>query len=379
VIAGPNGSGKSSVAGQLDYEGRENLLDPDAIAYRMDPANLHRVAVAAGREVIRRTREYLDRGVSFAIETTLSSGSILETMRAARERGFIVQLIFICLDTPERNIQRVGERVSRGGHDVPPADVRRRYMRSLSNLPAALKLAHKANLYDNTGDRARLAIEAYDGKITRRSDSDPAWVIEAVWKALPDPCVTIPSMALTQVKSQLMSASEIDRTLVRLAHEILEKTKDLEKLAFIGIRRRGVPLAARLAAKIEALENRAIPVGILDINLYRDDLSTVGVKPQVNDKQIDFSVEERQIILMDDVLYTGRTVRAALDALFDHGRPAVVQLLVLIDRGHRELPIEAQYVGRTIQTSDTEIIEVKFQEIDSVEKVLLCECTPAAA
>ena len=185
-------------------------------------------------------------------------------------------------------------------------------------------------------------------------------------------------MALTQVKSQLMSASEIDRTLVRLAHEILEKTKDLSKLAFIGIRRRGVPLAERLASKIEALEKRRIPVGILDINLYRDDLSTIGLKPQLNDKQIDFSVEGLQIILMDDVLYTGRTVRAALDALFDHGRPAVVQLLVLIDRGHRELPIEAQYVGRTVQTSDTEIIEVKFQEIDSTEKVLLCECAPAA-
>jgi len=180
-------------------------------------------------------------------------------------------------------------------------------------------------------------------------------------------------MALTKVKSQLMSASEIDRTLVRLAHEILEKTKDPEKLAFIGIKRRGVPLAQRLSAKIETLEGRKIPVGILDINLYRDDLSTVGSKPQVNSTEINFSVEGLQIILMDDVLYTGRTIRAALDALFDQGRPAVVQLLVLIDRGHRELPIEAQYVGRTIQTSDIEIIEVKFQEIDSMEKVLLCE------
>lgn len=186
-------------------------------------------------------------------------------------------------------------------------------------------------------------------------------------------------MALTQVKSQLMSASEIDRTLVRLAHEVLEKTKDLDKLAFIGIRRRGVPLAERLAAKIQALEKRTIPVGILDINLYRDDLSTIGIKPQVNARQIDFSVEGLQIILMDDVLYTGRTIRAALDALFDHGRPAIVQLLVLIDRGHRELPIEAQYIGRTVQTSDTEIIEVKFQEIDGMEKVLLCECAPDAA
>jgi pyrimidine operon attenuation protein / uracil phosphoribosyltransferase len=180
-------------------------------------------------------------------------------------------------------------------------------------------------------------------------------------------------MALTQVKSQLMSASEIDRTLVRLAHEVLEKTKDPDKLAFIGIRRRGVPLAQRLSAKIEALEKRRIPVGILDINLYRDDLSTVGHKPQINATQIDFSVAGLQIILMDDVLYTGRTIRAALDALFDQGRPAVVQLLVLIDRGHRELPIEAQYVGRNVQTSDSEIIEVKFQEIDGMEKVLLCE------
>ena len=134
-------------------------------------------------------------------------------------------------------------------------------------------------------------------------------------------CATIPSMALTQVKSQLMSASEIDRTLVRLAHEILEKTKDLDKLAFIGIRRRGVPLAQRLAAKIEALEKRTIPVGILDISLYRDDLSTIGLKPVLNGTEIPFSVQGKEIILMDDVLYTGRTIRAALDALVRSGPP----------------------------------------------------------
>jgi len=180
-------------------------------------------------------------------------------------------------------------------------------------------------------------------------------------------------MALTREKSQLMSASEIDRTLVRLAHEILEKSADLDKLAFIGIRRRGVPLAQRLSKKIEAIEKRVIPVGILDINLYRDDLSTVGHKPVVNNTQIDFSVQGKDIILMDDVLYTGRTIRAALDALFDHGRPAHVYLLVLIDRGHRELPIEARFIGRTAQTTDIEIIEVKFQEIDGMEKVLMCE------
>jgi len=185
-------------------------------------------------------------------------------------------------------------------------------------------------------------------------------------------------MSVTREKAQLMSASEIDRTLVRLAHEILEKTKDLDLLAFIGIRRRGVPLAQRLAKKIEALENRKVPVGILDINLYRDDLTTVDIKPVVSATEIPFSVQGKDIILMDDVLYTGRTIRAALDALFDHGRPARVQLLALIDRGHRELPIEARFVGRTVQTTDNEIIEVKFQEIDAMEKVLLVEKVAAS-
>ena len=180
-------------------------------------------------------------------------------------------------------------------------------------------------------------------------------------------------MALTREKAQLMSASEIDRTLVRLAHEVLEKSADLGQLAFIGIRRRGVPLADRLAAKIRQLEKLEVPVGYLDINLYRDDLSTVSEKPVHNATDISFSVTGKDIILMDDVLYTGRTIRAALDALFDHGRPARVQLLVLIDRGHRELPIEATYVGRTVQTSDIEIIEVKLKEVDDLEKVLLVE------
>ena len=180
-------------------------------------------------------------------------------------------------------------------------------------------------------------------------------------------------MPLTREKSQLMSASEIDRTLVRLAHEILEKTRNLDELAFVGIRRRGVPLATRLAAKIRELENREIPVGILDITLYRDDLSTVDEKPVHNATEISFPVTGKDVVLMDDVLYTGRTIRAALDALFAHGRPSRVQLLVLIDRGHRELPIEAKYVGRMVQTSDSEIIEVKFQEVDGLEKVLLVE------
>ena len=183
----------------------------------------------------------------------------------------------------------------------------------------------------------------------------------------------------TREKAQLMTASEIDRTLVRLAHEILERAKDPSQLVFIGIRRRGVPLAQRLAKKIESLEKRSIPVGILDINLYRDDLSTVSSQPVVNATDIPFPVAGKDVILMDDVLYTGRTVRAALDALFDHGRPAHVQLLVLIDRGHRELPIEAQYIGRMVQTTDHEIIEVKFQEIDGMEKVLLVEAVAQGA
>lgn len=180
-------------------------------------------------------------------------------------------------------------------------------------------------------------------------------------------------MANIREKKQLMSASEIDRTLVRLAHEVLEKTTDLHRLAFVGIKRRGVPLAQRLAAKIESLEKLRVPVGILDINLYRDDLSTISERPVLNANQIDFPVVGKDIVLMDDVLYTGRTIRSALDALFDHGRPARVQLLVLIDRGHRELPIEARYIGRMVQTTDDEIIEVKFQEIDGQEKVLLVE------
>ena len=145
-------------------------------------------------------------------------------------------------------------------------------------------------------------------------------------------------MTRTREKAQLMSASEIDRTLVRLAHEVLEKSEDLDRLAFVGIRRRGVPIAQRLAAKIKALEKLEIPVGILDISLYRDDLTAIATQPVVNSTEIPFEVTGMDIILVDDVLYTGRTIRAALDALFDHGRPERVQLLALIDRGCRSKP-----------------------------------------
>ncbi len=176
-----------------------------------------------------------------------------------------------------------------------------------------------------------------------------------------------------RVKGRLMSASEIQRTLVRLAHEIIEKNNGADAIGLVGIKRRGVPLAQRLAKLISDIEKRPVDAGILDISFYRDDLSTYDTRPVVNPGSIGFDVTGRNIILVDDVLYTGRTIRAALDALFDHGRPRQVQLLVLIDRGHRELPIEATFVGRTIQTSDIEIIEVKLQEIDNDEQVLLVE------
>ena len=174
-------------------------------------------------------------------------------------------------------------------------------------------------------------------------------------------------------KAQLMSASEIERTLVRLAHQIIERNNGTEGLVLVGIKRRGIPLAQRLAHMIERIENKPVPVGTLDITLYRDDLSTVDSKPVVRKIDIGVPVSGRNVILVDDVLYTGRTTRAALDALFDQGRPARVQLLVLIDRGRRELPIEASFVGREVQTSAREIIEVKLQETDGLEKVLLVE------
>ncbi|MGC8549684.1 MAG: bifunctional pyr operon transcriptional regulator/uracil phosphoribosyltransferase PyrR [Acidobacteriaceae bacterium] len=176
-----------------------------------------------------------------------------------------------------------------------------------------------------------------------------------------------------RVKGRILSASEIQRTLVRLAHEIIEKNNGAESLGLIGIKRRGVPLAQRLAKLISEIEKRTVGSGVLDISFYRDDLSTCDTRPVVHPGSIGFDVTGRDIILVDDVLYTGRTIRAALDALFDHGRPRQVQLLVLIDRGHRELPIEATFVGRAIQTADNEIIEVKLEEIDHDEQVLLVE------
>jgi pyrimidine operon attenuation protein / uracil phosphoribosyltransferase len=176
-----------------------------------------------------------------------------------------------------------------------------------------------------------------------------------------------------QQKAQLMSDSEIERTLVRLAHQILEKNGGVDGLGLVGIRRRGVPIAERLGKMIQQVEKVPVPVGALDITFYRDDLSTLGPKPVVQIGEIGFPIEGKRIVLVDDVLYTGRTTRAALDALFSHGRPSRVELLVLIDRGHRELPSEATFIGRTVQTTANEVIEVKLTEIDGAEKVLLME------
>ncbi len=177
-------------------------------------------------------------------------------------------------------------------------------------------------------------------------------------------------------KTQLMSATEIDRTLQRLAHEIVERSGGADNLALVGIRRRGVPLAQRLAQAIQGIEGIQVPVGILDITLYRDDLSTVAPQPVVQSTEIPFSVDDRDLIIVDDVLYTGRTIRAAMNGLFDLGRPRRVRLCVLIDRGHRELPIEASFVGRYVQTADMEIIEVRLEDVDGQERVMLVERVP---
>jgi len=188
-----------------------------------------------------------------------------------------------------------------------------------------------------------------------------------------DKTVTAKETSLVREKSQLMSASEIDRALVRLAHEILERNNGLEGVVLVGIRRRGVPLAERLAKRMAEIEKVTPPVETLDITFYRDDLSKVSEKPVVQQTPPKYSVKNKTVILVDDVLYTGRTVRAALNALVDHGRPRRVELCVLIDRGHRELPVQANYVGRVVQTTDTEVIEVRVREVDNQDRVMLCE------
>jgi pyrimidine operon attenuation protein/uracil phosphoribosyltransferase len=174
-------------------------------------------------------------------------------------------------------------------------------------------------------------------------------------------------------KKQLMSASEIDRTLRRLAHEIVEKSGGTKHLALIGIRRRGVPLAQRIAHAMRGIDGVDVPVGTLDITLYRDDLSKVAAHAVLQSSDILFDVDNMDVVLIDDVLYTGRTIRAAMNGLFDLGRPQRIRLCVLIDRGHREMPIEAQFVGRVVQTNASEIVEVRLKEIDNEERIVLVD------
>ena len=174
-------------------------------------------------------------------------------------------------------------------------------------------------------------------------------------------------------KERLMTAADMDRVLMRMASQIVENNPDLSEVVLVGIRRRGVPLASRLAAKILEMDGVTVTTGALDITLYRDDLSTVGDRPVVNRTELPGNVTGKTIVLVDDVLYTGRTVRAALDELIDFGRPRRVQLAVLVDRGWRELPIQADYVGKTISTTEREIVKVMLPEFDETEQVILVE------
>ncbi len=167
----------------------------------------------------------------------------------------------------------------------------------------------------------------------------------------------------------VMDEVKIDRTLTRMAHEILEKNRDLEDLVLVGIRTRGVPLAERLATRIRDIEKLEIPVGVLDITLYRDDATTVGPHALLKATLIHFPIDGKKIILVDDVLFTGRTIRAALDGIIDFGRPSSIQLAVLVDRGHRELPIRADYVGKNLPTARDETVEVHLKEEDGRDEV----------
>ncbi|MCX5702345.1 MAG: bifunctional pyr operon transcriptional regulator/uracil phosphoribosyltransferase PyrR [Candidatus Omnitrophica bacterium] len=174
-------------------------------------------------------------------------------------------------------------------------------------------------------------------------------------------------------KAKLLDKDTLNRSLMRVAHEILEKNKGTKDLSLVGIRNRGVYLAKRLADYIGQIEKVRIPVGILDITLYRDDLTLIAAQPVVHKTEIDFDITDKNIVLVDDVLYTGRTIRAALDALVDLGRPKSIQLAVLVDRGHRELPIRAEYVGKNIPTSQNETVEVHLVEVDGSDEVVIVE------
>jgi len=172
---------------------------------------------------------------------------------------------------------------------------------------------------------------------------------------------------------QVMDADRMSRALTRIAHEILERNRGLDELALVGIRTRGVPIARRIAQALKEINGDDVPTGALDITLYRDDLMRhpVGPQPLVRRTEIPFSIDDRKIMLVDDVLYTGRTIRAALDALIDFGRPRMIQLIALVDRGHRELPIKADYVGKNLPTSLRQSVQVRLQEIDGTDEIVI--------
>lgn len=174
-------------------------------------------------------------------------------------------------------------------------------------------------------------------------------------------------------KAEIMDENAMNRAVTRISHEIIEKNKGVDDIVLIGVQRRGVPLAKRIAQKINEVEGRSVPVGILDITLYRDDLSRLAEHPIINGTEINFTITDKKVVLVDDVIYTGRTVRAAIDAIMDIGRPLMIQLAVLIDRGHRELPIRPDYVGKNVPTSKNEVVNVKVKDFDGVNAVTISD------
>jgi pyrimidine operon attenuation protein/uracil phosphoribosyltransferase len=183
-----------------------------------------------------------------------------------------------------------------------------------------------------------------------------------------------PEGKFMKLKNQLLDDKSVTRSLTRIAHEIIERNKGVEDIVLVGIKRRGYPLAQRISEAINKIEGITLPVESVDITLYRDDLSTISDQPVVRNKNLNTIIKDKIVILIDDVLYTGRTARAAIDAVIDCGRPKVIQLAVLIDRGHRELPIRADYVGKNIPTSKSELVSVELTEIDGVDSVKIYEC-----
>lgn len=180
-------------------------------------------------------------------------------------------------------------------------------------------------------------------------------------------------------KAQILDGPGISRVLTRIAHEILERNKGTDGVVLVGLRSRGIELARRLSRNIKEIEGVEVPVGALDVTLYRDDLGKVGVQPVVRKTEIPFTVDQKKVVLVDDVLYTGRTIRAAMDSLMDLGRPRLIQLAVLVDRGHRELPVRADYVGKNVPTSQQEQVQVLLEEEDGVDRVVILEPEPSAS